>query len=121
MRDMKDHHETVKGDFRHRQGNIGDVYGNYGRIRGNTDDSRGEYNGYSSNQDGHEGGFISGAAGGVSNGEGYYESSVSEGRGREEISRSQDHLRDNSMEQHQADEMLLGVKQDPETNGNIAG
>ena len=121
MRDMKDHHETVKGDFRHRQGNIGDVYGNYGRIRGNTEDSRGEYNGYSSNQDGHEGGFISGTAGGVSNGEGYYESSASEGRGREEMSRSQDHLRDNSMEQRQAEEMLLGVKQDPETNGNIAG
>jgi hypothetical protein len=151
MRDMNDHHGTVKGDLfihdgqnmsRHGQGNIGDVCsnggtmrdingksrgeydrhlgtniedfdGSGGMVRGITDESRHEYNGHSGSPKFGEAKFISGTAGGGRNRDGFYD-----GRGHEEMSRSNDRLQDSSLEQRQNEEMLLGVKHDPETNGN---
>ena len=105
-----------------RQGNIGDVYGHVGTIRDHTDNSKGEYNGYSGKQKFGGGrvmaAFISETEGSLDNGEGYYENAANQSRGHEEIPRSNRRFHDDSMEQRKADEMLLGVKHDPETNGN---
>jgi hypothetical protein len=105
-----------------RQGNIGDYYGYGGTIRDHTDNSKGEYNGYSGKQKFGDGrvmaAFISETEGSLDIGEGYYENSANQSRGHEEIPGNNRRFHDDSMEQRKADEMLLGVRHDPETNGN---
>ena len=129
MRDMDGHGVMKEGSFLHngenmsdvRQGNIeGTRVRNSGTIRYQTDDSRGEYDGYPANvkfEDEHVmGAFISGTERGVPNEEGCYENSTNQGKGHEEIPWKNSHFHDNSIEQRREEEMLLGVKHDPETN-----
>ena len=131
LRDMNGRGVMKENSFLHngenmsnvRPGNIeGSRVRNGGTMRDQTDDSGGEHNGYPANlkfEDGHAmGAFISGTERGVHNGEGYYENSADQGKGHEEIPRSSSHFHDNSFEQRQEEEMLLGVKHDPKTNGN---
>lgn len=132
MRDKIDHHGMGKEDLihdsqnvsRHTQGNIVDFCGNEGTRRNVSNQSKGEYDrDFNTNVEefhgGHwETGFISGIARGVGNGDRYYESSESDIRTQKEMTRDKDHLKDSSDERGQMEEMLLGVKHDPETNGN---
>jgi hypothetical protein len=111
---MRDINGKSRGEYdRHLGTNIEDFDGSGGMVRGITDESRHEYNGHSGSQKFGEAKFISGTAVGGRNRDGFYD-----GRGHEEMSRSNDRLQDSSLEQRQNEEMLLGVKHDPETNGN---
>lgn len=130
MKDMVDHHGMIKEhltihDNRNesgpRQGNIADVYGYEGTKRDVNNESKEDY--LRTNVEEFRGGHweteaISWISRGVSNRDDHYESSESEIRAAKEMTRDKDHLQDSSDEKGQAEEMLLGVKHDPQTNGN---
>ena len=130
MKDMVDHHGMIKehltitdsqNDSGPRQGNIADVYGYEGTKRDVNNESREDYlrTNFKEFRGGHwEADAISRISRGVSNRDDCYESSESEIRAAKEMPRDQDHLQDSSDEKGQAEEMLLGVKHDPQTNGN---
>ena len=130
IRDIIDHHGMVKEDLihdgqnvsRHTQRNVANFHGTEGTRRDVNIKSKGEYDRhFSTNVEEFHGGhwetdLISGIARGVGNRDGYYESSESDIRTQKDMTR--DHLTNSSDEKDQVDEMLLGVKHDPETNGN---
>ena len=130
MKDMVDHHGMIKEhlmihDSRNesglRQGNFADVYGYEGTKRDVNNESKEDY--LRTNVKEFRGGHweteaISRVSRGVSNRDDCYESSESEIRAAKEMPRDRDHLKDSSDEKGRAEEMLLGVKHDPQTNGN---
>ena len=99
LRDMDDHHGLLRDNVNVRHGydrplqkTVRDVNGqNVGTVRDSTGTTRDSTGTVRDNHD----------------------------EIREEVPQNSDHLQDSLTEQSQADGMLLGVKHDPETNGNF--